>query len=86
VVLPVVGAVVRPLAKTVIKTGMMAYDAAAEGMTRAADATTGAPAGNIFTEARAEVDAEQSARTSARPAGAGDAGKPGDRRRAASPA
>jgi hypothetical protein len=62
VVLPVVGAVVRPLAKTVVKMGMSAYDAAAEGMAGAADATTGTAAGNIFTEARAELDAERAAR------------------------
>jgi hypothetical protein len=69
VVLPVVGAVFRPVAKTAIKMGMMAYDTAAEGISQASGATTGAAArtglGALFSEARAEVDAERAARPKA---------------------
>ena len=66
VVLPVVGAIVRPVAKTAIKMGMMAYDAAAEGVSTAGGAAAGAAGGtgirSLFSEARAEVDAQRAAR------------------------
>jgi len=60
VVVPMVGAVVRPLAKGVIKAGMMAYDTAAEGVSRAGDTTAGEGIGGVFREARAELDASRS--------------------------
>ena len=87
VVLPVVGAIVRPVAKTAIKVGMMAYDAAAEGVSTAGAATAGAAGGTgigaLFSEARAEVDAQRAAGptdTTTRP---GETPKTGERARAA---
>ena len=87
VVLPVVGAIVRPVAKTAIKVGMMAYDAAAEGLSTAGAATAGAAGGTgigaLFSEARAEVDAQRAARPNDRTARPGETPKPSERARAA---
>jgi ethanolamine transporter EutH len=47
---PAVGRVIRPVAKTVIKTGLMLY--------RETLAGAGDVAGDIFAEARAELDEE----------------------------
>jgi hypothetical protein len=62
----VVGALVRPVAKAAVKMGMMAYDAAAEGVSQATTTTAGAAAGTgigaLFSEARAEVDAARETR------------------------
>jgi Protein of unknown function (DUF5132) len=48
---PVIGGVVRPLAKTVIKAGLLATDAGLKGMARLNEAI-----GDMVAEARAELD------------------------------
>ena len=48
---PVIGGVVRPLAKTVIKAGLLAADAGLEGLARLNEAI-----GDMVAEARAELD------------------------------
>jgi hypothetical protein len=48
---PVIGGVVRPLAKTVIKAGLLAADAGLEGLARLNEAI-----GDMLAEARAELD------------------------------
>lgn len=48
---PVIGGVVRPLAKSVIKAGLLATDAGLEGMARLNEAI-----GDMVAEARAELD------------------------------
>jgi hypothetical protein len=48
---PVIGGLVRPLAKTVIKAGLLAVDAGQEGLARLNEAT-----GDMVAEARAELD------------------------------
>ena len=48
---PVMGVVVRPLAKTVIKAGLLAADSGLEGLARLNEAI-----GDMVAEARAELD------------------------------
>lgn len=48
---PVISEVMRPLAKTVIKAGLLAVDAGLEGLARLNEAT-----GDMVAEARAELD------------------------------
>ncbi|MGK9164903.1 DUF5132 domain-containing protein [Inquilinus limosus] len=50
-VLPTVGRVLRPVAKTVIKTGMVAYNETMSGISEVT--------GDIVAEARAELDQER---------------------------
>ncbi|WP_026871667.1 DUF5132 domain-containing protein [Inquilinus limosus] len=52
-VLPTVGRVLRPVAKTVIKTGMVLYNETLSGV--------GEVTGDIVAEARAELEQEQAA-------------------------
>lgn len=70
IVVPVFGAVVRPVAKSAIKLGMMAYDAAARGVSSAGGVAAGAAGGtgisSVFSEARAEVDAARTGNASER--------------------
>jgi Protein of unknown function (DUF5132) len=48
---PVIGGVMRPLAKTLIKAGLLAVDAGLEGLARLNET-----AGDMVAEARAELD------------------------------
>jgi hypothetical protein len=57
---PVVGAVLRPAAKAVIKAGLLAYEAGREGMAQANEAS-----GDIVAEARSELDESRVARAAA---------------------
>ena len=54
---PVIGGVVRPLAKTAIKAGLLAVDAGREGLARLEEAI-----GDMAAEARAELDQAAAAR------------------------
>jgi len=64
---PLVGGVLRPVAKTAIKAGLLAYDAGREGLMRLNEAT-----GDIVGEAQAEMERD-------RHAAAGEAGKTSSR-------
>jgi hypothetical protein len=52
---PVLGAVLRPAAKAVIKAGMVAYDAGREGVARVNEMS-----GDVVAEVRSELDENKS--------------------------
>jgi hypothetical protein len=54
---PVVGGILRPAAKVVIKAGMLAYDAGREGMAQLNEMS-----GDVVAEARAELDQSRGTR------------------------